>query len=128
MRRFTYLACCIFFLGLSHVHAQELEPRFPGCAEADDYDCADMRMMQFIFSNLKYPEDAKSAGIKGTVVVKFLVKADGSVTDGEILEGLGHGCDEEVIRLVGLMPKWLPATEDNGTAIDMEWEIDVTFK
>lgn len=116
-------------LGLSSAYAQDpLEPRFPGCDDAEDYDCADMKMLQFIFSNMKHPDEAKAAGVSGTVVVKFTVAADGSLNSPSIVEGLGHGCDEEVVRIVSLMPKWLPATDDGGAAVDMEWEIDVKFK
>ncbi len=116
-------------LVFSSLHAQDpLEPRFPGCDDAGDYDCADMKMLQFIFSNLKHPDAAKEAGVKGTVVVKFTVASDGTLKDASIVEGLGHGCDEEVLRLVELMPKWLPATDEGGAAVDTEWEIDVKFK
>jgi TonB family protein len=116
-------------LSWSSVYAQDpLEPRFPGCDDASDYDCADMKMLQFIFSNIKHPDEAKAAGVSGVVVVKFNVAADGSLQSPSIVEGLGHGCDEEVIRIVGLMPKWLPATDEAGAAVDMEWEIEVKFK
>lgn len=116
-------------LGLSQVHAQEgEEPRFPGCEDALDYDCADMKMLQFLFSNLKHPQAAKDANVQGTVVASFTVKADGSISAPSVKEGLGHGCDEEVIRLINLMPKWIPGTDPEGNPIDMEWEIDVKFK
>ncbi len=114
-------------LGLAeNTYAQTDEPRFPGCADATDVDCADMKMMQFVFSNLHHPEKAKDAGIEGDVIVSFTVKASGELTDIKIVEGLGYGCDEEVIRLINLMPQWLPA-EAEGAAVDMAWEIDVKF-
>ncbi|MCP4439146.1 MAG: energy transducer TonB [Aureispira sp.] len=117
----------LLFLGVAVATAQSDEPRFPGCSDAEDVDCADMKMMQFIFSNLKHPEEAISAGVKGEVVVFFTVKASGDLAEISISEGLGHGCDEEVLRVIGMMPKWLPAEAD-GQAVDMEWEIGVTFK
>lgn len=117
----------LILLGFVGANAQTDEPRFPGCSDAGDVDCADMKMMQFIFSNLKHPDEAVSAGIKGEVVAVFTVKASGELADIKVTEGLGHGCDEEVIRVIGMMPNWLPAEAD-GQAVDMEWEIGVTFK
>ena len=128
MYKVTFLLCVLLsVLSFVTVQAQEREPRFPGCDDKEDVDCADIKMMQFIFSNLVHPEAAKSANIKGTVSVSFLVKGSGEIDDIVIDEGLGHGCDEEVIRLVKLMPKWLPATSEEGTIIDMRWGVDVKF-
>lgn len=128
MKRLFTLLLFLGVVGLSQSKAQALEPRFPGCDDASDYDCADMKMMQFVFSNLKYPEEAKTAGIKGTIVVAFTVAADGTLKSPSVKEGLGHGCDEEVLRLVSLMPKWLPGTDDAGAVVDTPWEMEVKFK
>lgn len=128
------LLLCMFMLGglgIINLQAQEIvEPHFSGCEDAGDVgdvlDCADMKLMQFIFSNLKHPEDARAAGVNGKVYASFTVAADGTIKDIEITEGLGHGCDEEVIRLINLMPNWIPGTED-GAAVDMTAEIAVKF-
>lgn len=103
--------------------AQTDEPRFPGCDDAADVDCADMKMMQFVFSNLKHPDGSPG----GEVLASFTVKADGSIADIKIEEGLTEPCNQEVIRILNLMPNWLPAQE-GGAAVDMEWDILVKFK
>ena len=69
MKRLLTLLLLLGVFGLNQSMAQGMEPRFPGCDDAADYDCADMKMMQFVFSNLKHPDEAKAAGVKGTVVV-----------------------------------------------------------
>ncbi len=102
--------------------AQTDEPRFPGCDDPADVDCADMKMMQFIFSNLSHPEGNPG----GEVVAVFTVKADGTLADIEIVESLNKACDQEVIRIVNLMPNWLPA-EEGGAPVDMDWEVVVKF-
>ena len=81
-----------------------------------------MKMMQFVFSNVKHPEGNPG----GEVVAVFMVKASGEITDAAILESLSPECDKEALRIVNLMPDWLPAIEE-GTAIDMEWELVVRF-
>ena len=123
--------CLVLGLSLSQIQAQDIiEPHFPGCDEsnrASVLDCAEMKMKQFIFSNLKYPDAAKAAGVTGKVEAKFVVATDGSIKKPSIVSGLGHGCDEEVLRIIGLMPKWIPGTTD-GKAEEMEYEITVLFK
>ena len=101
------------------------EPRFPG---SDTRDGSEMRMMQFLFANVKVPEEAKAAGVTGgEVEVKFKVKADGTVEGFKVTEGLGHGCDEEAYRLIYLMPNWVPGTDAQGKPKDMEVCIGVEF-
>jgi len=76
-------------------------PSFPGGQDA----CT-----KFILKNIRYPEEALKNGIKGTVFVTFIVKTDGTVTDVKIMRGIGGGCDEESLRVVSMMPKWIPGS------------------
>lgn len=67
----------------------------------------------YLARNKRTPFPAKSKGIKGNVQLRFLVNADGSLSDIRIINGLGYGCDEEALRLVKNMPIWNPAVKDN---------------
>jgi hypothetical protein len=51
-------------------------------------------MYDYFSKNMKYPELAKENGIEGTVVATFLVQKDGSITEVELLRGIGGYCDE----------------------------------
>jgi protein TonB len=62
--------------------------------------------------NLKYPTLAKDKGIEGTVYITFIINKDGSVSDAEILRGIGGGCDEEALRVVNASPNWNPGKKD----------------
>ena len=81
-----------------------------------------MKLMQFVFSNVKHPEGNPG----GEVVVLFTVKASGQIANPSVIESLTPNCDKEALRIARLMPKWLPAIEE-GKAIDMEWELVVKF-
>jgi len=59
-------------------------------------------MKDFVSKNLRYPEEAKAAGIEGKVLVGYDVNDNGKVMNPHIINGIGHGCDEEAIRLVSL--------------------------
>ena len=105
-------------------------PRFPGCEEKaveERKDCAQNKMLQFIFSNIKYPEEAQKKGIEGTVVSKFVIGADGKIRDAEIVRKIGSGCDEAVLEIVAQMPDWIPGKKD-GKSVAVEFHLPVKFK
>ncbi len=106
-------------------------PRFPGCEEIADAnernECAQTELFNFIFKNLKYPAAAKEQGTEGMVVVKFVIENDGSIYDADILKSVGNGCDEEVLRLIQMMPNWIPAKK-GGKNVAMEFHLPIKFK
>ena len=82
---------------------------------------------RYLSENLRYPENAEENGIEGTVIVAFVVDTDGSITDIEILNGIGGGCDEEAIRIVKGAPKWTPGTQ-NGVPMRTQMRLPLKFK
>jgi len=66
---------------------------------------------QYLKENLKYPEVAKSLGIKGKVYIEFTIEKDGSITNVHLQRGIGGGCDEEAIRVIKQSPNWIPAKQ-----------------
>lgn len=83
--------------------------------------------MKFITRNMEYPFSAMEQGIQGTVYVGFTVEVDGSIANIKILKGLDGGFNEEVLRLIKLMPKWKPATRD-GKPIKVMYNMPMVFK
>ena len=57
-------------------------------------------LKDFITNNLTYPEKAQKNRIEGNVIVKFKVKSDGNISSPKVISGIGHGCDEEAIRVI----------------------------
>ncbi|KQN35080.1 hypothetical protein ASE92_10675 [Pedobacter sp. Leaf41] len=80
----------------------------------------------YIANNLQYPDDAREEEIEGKVFASFVVAKDGVVTNIQIDRKLGHGCDEEVIRVLKRMPKWTPA-KLHGKPVNYRFRIPVTF-
>ena len=66
-------------------------------------------MMQFVRDNMKYPKDCEKEGICGRVVAAFVVETDGSLSNLEVLQSPDERLSKEVVRIIGLMPKWKPA-------------------
>ena len=82
---------------------------------------------QYLSENLTYPAQAKSLGIEGTVIVVFVVNADGSLSDVEVLRGIGGGADEAAVRVVQNSPDWTPGKQ-NGNAINTRMRLPIRFK
>lgn len=84
---------------------------------------------KYLSENLRYPEEAKAENIKGRVTVEFTIEADGSLTNFEIIKGLGYGCDEEAIRLIKEGPKWLAKTEGtDGKKVSSKVRLRIRFR
>lgn len=77
--------------------------------------------------NLKYPQAARDGKVEGMVVLTFVVKADGSVSDVEIQRGIGAGCNEEAKRVVEISPKWTPG-KIGGKAVNTRMTLPINFK
>jgi TonB family protein len=92
-------------------------PSFPGGIK---------EMYKFIGQNIKYPAAAQRANTQGKVFVKFIVRKDGSTSDMTVLKGIGNGCDEETVRVIGMMPKW-NAGKQNGIAVNVFFTMPVSF-
>lgn len=63
----------------------------------------------FIAANLRYPSIAKENDIRGTVIVSFNLRETGYPENPKIVKGLGYGCDDEVLRVIKLLPRFIPA-------------------
>lgn len=92
-------------------------PSFPGGPEA---------LLAFLKKNIVYPPLAKKSGIAGTVIVSFMVEPDGSHADVKIVSGVGAGCDDEVVRVVRIMPLWKPGKR-HGRNIAFLYNLPVQF-
>jgi TonB family protein len=68
---------------------------------------------QYLAKNIKYPQSAREAKVQGTVIVGFEVLEDGSITNVEVIRGIGRECDQEAIRIIAEGPAWNPGTRDN---------------
>ena len=81
----------------------------------------------YLATTLKYPKEAKQALISGTVYIRFVVNADGKISNVEVMKGIGYGCDEEALRVVRNMPDWTPGMQ-NHKKIRCYYNLPVKFK
>lgn len=60
-------------------------------------------LTDFIYQNLRYPQEAFDANVEGIVLVDYDIDHKGNVVATRVLQGIGHGCDEEACRVVRLL-------------------------
>ena len=101
--------------GVSVVQSQ---PQFPGGEDS---------LMAFMSRNLRYPEEAKLAWIQGRVFVGFLVDHNGKIKDVKVLSGVNSQLDDEALRVVHMMPDWIPG-KIGGTNVDVQFILPVEFR
>jgi TonB family protein len=80
----------------------------------------------WVTARLKYPKDAKDAGIDGTVQVKFVVGTNGGVQEVEVEKGVFPSLDTEAVRVVKSSPKWKPGMK-NGKPCRVTYTLPVIF-
>jgi len=98
-------------------HVEQM-PQFPG---------GDNEMLKWLHDNIIYPTIAAEQGIQGRVVLKFVVRPDGSVDDVQVVKSLDPSCDREAVSKVKKMPKWIPGKQ-NGNAVSVYYNLPVQFK
>lgn len=96
----------------------EKMPTFPG---------GEFKMYEFLAMNIRYPQRARQDGYSGTVYVRFIVEPDGTITNIEVAKGVGGGCSEEAVRVVKMMPKWIPG-EAFGKKVRVTYTLPVNFR
>ena len=81
---------------------------------------------EFISSSLHYPEAALEARVEGSVIVEYDVHDNGTVRHAHVLKGIGHGCDEEALRVVGLLR--FETVKNRGVRVKMTTKTTINFK
>lgn len=95
----------------------EQNPEFPG---------GDEELIKFLHKNLNYPRQAQDMNLEGTVVIKFVVGGDGIVSKVELFRGFDPLCDKEALRVVRMMPKWIPGRM-SGKAVPVYFKLPIKF-
>lgn len=97
--------------------AEEM-PRYPGGDEA---------LIEFIARHVKYPEDAMKAGRQGRVICAFIVEADGSMSNIQVMRGIHPSLDKEAMRVLSTFPRWTPG-KVKGKPVRVAFTVPITFR
>jgi len=93
----------------------DIKPEFPG---------GNKNLFPFISKNFQYTDEMKENELKGRIMATFVVEKDGSISDIKIVRSIGYGTENEVLRVLRLMPKWNPG-EQNGKKVRCSYVIPI---
>lgn len=82
---------------------------------------------QYLEKNIRYPEQAKLKNVEGRVTVEFTIEPNGTLSNFNVIKGIGSGCDEELIRLIKEGPKWIP-TKKNHVSVPDKAKVRLKFE
>jgi len=94
----------------------DVMPEFPGGIES---------LYQFLSQNLTYPESTRHYP-SGQILAEFIIDSLGKVCTPKIIVSLHERLDEEVLRIVKLIPDWQPALH-KGKPVSTYFQLPVRF-
>ena len=94
----------------------EIMPAYPGGMDA---------LKKFLEKNLRNPQDLEDGQIV-SVKIKFVVGYDGVLKWFQTVEDGGKAFNNEVIRVLKMMPEWIPGIS-NGQNVSVYYTIPVKF-
>ncbi len=104
------------------------EKKFSSDITMPQYKGGQKAMEKFISQNLKYPAEAQKRGIQGKVIISFGISKEGNIINPKVVEGIGHGCDKEALRVVKKMPKWKPGKDKEGNIVIVYMKLPIHFR
>ncbi len=99
------------------IFAEEM-PSFPG---------GDIALLEYIARHIKYPKQAQRMGVEGKVHLRFVINEQGSVSNIEVMRGIGAGCDEEAVRVLASLPKFNPGKQ-RGNPVKVQMQVPINFR
>lgn len=118
-------------LSLSNISAQDSlkiqkEKPFVTVEQMPSYPGGEAEMMKFISSNLSIPIDTtREEGLCTRMAARFVIEADGTVSDIKVVRGCGEKADRAFIDAIEKMPKWIPGRQ-NGKAVRVYHTIPIS--
>jgi TonB family protein len=92
-------------------------PEFPG---------GELELRKFIANNINYPVSAQENGIQGRVYVTFVVDKNGEIANAKIARGVDPALDQEALRVVNSLPKWMPGKQ-RGQSVNVSYTVPINF-
>lgn len=131
----VFFMAVFFFLFWTPANSQNLDApaRFysEDCEEITEVlernQCASTTLLGQLYKHLRYPQEAREAGIEGMVILVLSIGEAGILQEVEIRSDIGFGCGEAA-KLVAeeYLYAWVPAIKD-GVPAAMRVTLPVKF-
>jgi TonB family protein len=101
------------------------EHRKKNFLELPRYGGGNEEFKKFVAENLRYPIAALEARVEGKVLVEYEIDDNGIVHNPRVLKSLGYGCDEEAVRVVGLLR--FKKVKNRGVRVRVNTKTNINF-
>ncbi len=94
-------------------------------------ECSNAALLTFVYTNIKYPKEARDRGTEGMALAEFVITDKGQVQSSKIVKELGDGTSQEILRVLSLMNqrdfRWIPGQVD-GKPVNVLYKLPIKFK
>ena len=91
------------------------------------YPGGEAALLQFVSKNLVYPAIAQEQELQGTVVLRFKVDVDGSVSAVKVEKSLSKECDQAAAAVVRKLHRFVPAKQQ-GHPVPVWFRLPIRFR
>ncbi len=106
---------------------QDRRDIFTVVEEQPNYEGGMDAFYKYVMGEIRYPLQARTSGVEGTIKVQFDIERNGSISDATVMNSIGSGCDKEAIRVIEHAPGFI-AGKQRGRTIKTSMSIPLTFK
>jgi protein TonB len=85
------------------------------------------KFWEYVLAHVRYPEEARDAGLQGRIQVGFVVNEKGQIINIQLLRKIHPMLDNEVIKVLEEAPLWTPGRQRN-RPVKVGFSIPVVFK
>ena len=91
-----------------------------------EYPGGETALRKYLSASVKYPRIATENGVQGKVYVNFVVDKNGSISNVKVIRGVDSALDQEAVRVIKMMPKWIPGKQ-NGETVRVSYTVPINF-
>lgn len=135
--RFLFFLLCfpIILVGQTDTSINQSTSVFKIVEEMPQFsDCGAIKVLSrsacfqhYICTNLTYPPFAKQHGVKGEVIIYFVINETGKVENAKIIQDIGAGCGTATLNFVNAMPDWIPGRQ-RGKKVKVGYKLTVDYR
>ena len=82
--------------------------------------------LSYVMKEIRYPQEAREAGMEGRVFVQFIVNENGDVENPKIIRSAGESLDNEALRVVK-QAKFNPGMQ-RGEPVPVQYSLPIFFR
>jgi protein TonB len=111
---------------LDNTFTQDNGPVYMHCEKMPEFPGGEAAFNDYLRTTINYPEPAVADKAEGRVVVRFIVRSNGEISDAQILRSVRPDMDEECMKVIKSMPEWNPGII-NEKPVSVSYSVTIRF-